>query len=151
MNPCQIRPYGFTLIEFLVAIVIAGILAGAAYPAYTRQIQKSRRADAVAAITALTQAQERYRMSHPTYSDDTGKLGVDVAKIAKHYSIAITGDAGGSLENYFRITATPISGGLQASDSDCARLMATLARGQLDYTASDASGSTDTTSKCWAK
>ena len=43
---------GFTLIELVVAILVMGILSAIAYPMYVNQIQKARRGDAIAAITA---------------------------------------------------------------------------------------------------
>ena len=52
---------GFTLIEVMIVVVIVGILAAVAYPAYTSHVQRSRRADAVKLLTAVSQAPERYR------------------------------------------------------------------------------------------
>jgi len=50
---------GFTLIELMIVIVIIGILAAIAYPAYVDQVRKSRRADCAGVLTGLSAALER--------------------------------------------------------------------------------------------
>ena len=62
---------GFTLIELLVVIAIVGVLAVVAIPAYTEQVAKSRRADAIRAIGELQLQLERWRADNPTYDCDT--------------------------------------------------------------------------------
>jgi type IV pilus assembly protein PilE len=53
------RNRGFTLIELMIVVVIVAILAAIAYPSYTRQVQKSRRAQAKADLTEIAQGLER--------------------------------------------------------------------------------------------
>ena len=53
------RQAGFTLIELLITAVIVGILAMLALPTFQAQVAKGRRADAIAALSAVLQAQER--------------------------------------------------------------------------------------------
>lgn len=142
---------GFTLIELVVAILVVGILSAIAYPSYISSIQKSRRGDAIAVLTAITQAQERYRMTHSAYASDTAALNVDVSQISKHYEIAISGDAVTGMTNVFRLTATPLSTSPQSKDLRCGQLIVSLIRGQLEYIAKDSTGATTTTSECWPK
>ena len=52
---------GFTLIELIIAIAIVGILAGIAFPFYQEYVLKARRSEAMVALTAASNAFERYR------------------------------------------------------------------------------------------
>lgn len=58
---------GFTLIELMITVAIVAILGAVAYPAYTDQIRKGKRADARAALLNLLQQQERYMTQRNTY------------------------------------------------------------------------------------
>lgn len=51
---------GFTLIELMIVVAIVGILAAIAYPSYQSSVEKSRRSDAMAALTAFSTAMERH-------------------------------------------------------------------------------------------
>lgn len=82
---------GFSLIELMVVVVIAGILAAVAYPAYTSHVQRGRRADAMAVLTAVVQAQERYRANNATYAATASALGVDVSQLTQIYSLTLAG------------------------------------------------------------
>jgi type IV pilus assembly protein PilE len=65
------RTRGFTLIELMIVVAIVGVLAVIAYPSYTRQIQKSRRAQAKADITEVAQGLEREFTANRDYTGYT--------------------------------------------------------------------------------
>jgi len=61
------RQNGFTLVELMVAVVIAGILAAIAYPSYLESVRRTKRAEGKAALMEVLQHQERYYSQHNTY------------------------------------------------------------------------------------
>lgn len=75
------RTRGFTLLETLVVLAIAGILAAIAYPSYARHLVKARRVEAQLALVEAMQRQEQYRAQHHTYvafsSSSTDEEGKD--------------------------------------------------------------------------
>ncbi|WP_161955496.1 type IV pilin protein, partial [Escherichia coli] len=79
------------MIELMVVVVIAGILAAVAYPSYTSHVQRGRRADAMVVLTAIVQAQERYRANNSTYAATASALGVDESKLTQIYSLTLEG------------------------------------------------------------
>jgi type IV pilus assembly protein PilA len=72
---------GFTLIELLVVILIIGILAAIALPAFLGQRSKGQDADAKSAARNLVSAMESFYATNETYagaaaSEDVTKSGV---------------------------------------------------------------------------
>lgn len=150
------RPQGFTLIELMVALVVAGILAAIAYPAYTQHIARSRRADAVAALTVIMQAQERYRSNVSAYASAVTDLNLDLSRVAPDYQITLAGiGTTQSFASGYKITATALSSGKQAGDKTCKSLSVTMTGAMPTYTATgdpNNSGSdSDTSSLCWPR
>ena len=68
---------GFTLIELLVVVLIIGILAAMAMPAYFKAVERSRVAEAETLIGAVVNAQQRYKMKTGRYT--TAWSALDVA------------------------------------------------------------------------
>lgn len=144
------RLNGFTLIELMITVVIASVLAAVAYPSFMNMVYKSRRADASAALTRVQQALERYRSSHTSYTTDNGPSGLNVPLTSPdgHYSLAVTLPAAGSGTTY-QITAT--AQGKQANDTKCRLLMIEMiGQGTLRYSSSDGSTTVSSAANpCW--
>ena len=140
----------------MVALVIVGIVAAFAYPAYTTHIQRGRRADAIAALTAVMQAQERYRGNNATYASTLSALGVDVSKITTLYSVSLTGlGATPTYDVGYIATATPVAGGKQAGDLTCKSLSVKLVAATPNYSATgdptNSGTESDTSAQCWPR
>lgn len=74
---------GFTLIEMLIVILIIGILAVIALPQYRRVTERARAMEAVQTVKMISDALERYYLTHSDYSileEDSWleKLDIDV-------------------------------------------------------------------------
>lgn len=116
------RLRGFTLIELMITVAVMVILATVGYPLYTKQMQKSRRADAKVALQSIALAQEQYFTVTGGYTTTLSSLsldasGIDTAtgKTSKgYYDVAITEDANGIV-----LTATAGSDSKQFKDENC--------------------------------
>lgn len=144
---------GFTLVELMVVLVIAGILAAIAYPAFTSFLQRGRRADAIKVLTAIVQTQERLRSNRGAYTADFGadNLNIDTSQFTPYYDFEITGvGSPPSLVSGYVASARIKSTGPQSTDRNCATLAVRMSGAMLSYVASNADGQ-DTSSACWPK
>jgi type IV pilus assembly protein PilE len=91
------RVRGFTLIELMVVLAVVAILAAIAVPAYSSQVRRSHRADAIDGVSDLQLRQERWRADHPEYAPDMDTLLGSAASTTSYnnahsyYNFAISG------------------------------------------------------------
>ncbi len=69
---------GFTLIELLVVVLIIGILTAVALPQYTTAVEKSRAAEALTLMSAMTGSIERYRLQKDAWPERFTQLDVEI-------------------------------------------------------------------------
>ncbi len=72
----QTNQAGFTLIELLVVVLIIGILAAIALPAYQRAVMRSRFVRMLPGAKSIAQGNEVYYMEHGQYSNDSSQLDI---------------------------------------------------------------------------
>ena len=114
---------GFTLIELMITVLIVAILAAVAYPAYTEQIRKAKRAEGKAALLRAAQLQERAYTSSTSnvsaYSSDLAPLfGLGAGATVRsgevptegNYELTVAGIPAGDFTQAILLTATPRSG-----------------------------------------
>jgi len=116
--------HGFTLIELMVAVAIAAILAAIAYPSYADYVLRGKLVDPVNTLSAMRASMEQYYQDNRTYSNasstivspcDSTKLptlsdftmSCDVAAAGDSYTITATGKSGGSTDGFiYSVTDT---------------------------------------------
>jgi type IV pilus assembly protein PilE len=88
---------GFTLIELIVVMVIAGILAAIAIPNYQEYVLRSRRADAQGFMMEVAARQQHFLVDRRAYSEfirragTAGGLGMTVPPaVANFYDIGFS-------------------------------------------------------------
>lgn len=108
------RPRGMTLLELMIAVAIVAIVAAIAYPSYQSHLISSRRATAQSHLMDIAQREQQYFLDARSYASDLATLNITTpSDVSSYYTIAI---ATSSAPPTFTVTATPVTGTLQASD-----------------------------------
>ena len=139
----------------MIVVAVIGVLGLIALPSFLDAVRKSRRSDAVEAMTQIQQAQERWRANKSSYAannlllvDWPDGLGIRKSTSPKdYYQLALSnvGAAG------YTVTATAVAGTSQAADTHCQKLVLRIEGGNLRYSSVDGDGAADAadTKRCW--
>lgn len=123
---------GFTLIEVMIVVVVIGILAAIAYPAYTDYINKSRRADGQAALMAAEGELHRVRSAGNAYAT----ADITTGSPDGYYQVELTAS---TVDSY---TLTATAQGAQIRDTACNSMrIVRTSDGDTDYLPA----------QCWGK
>lgn len=132
------RSHGFTLIEIMIVIAIAAILAAIAIPSYNDYVTTTRRSDAQIALMDLSTRLERFFNENNTYVGAAIPAIYPATSPEGFYNLQITNTAATS----YNIQAVPQ--GAQATDDT---LCATLTFNSLGQ--KSATGSASNPLDCW--
>ena len=107
---------GFSLIELLIVVLMIGILSSIAFGMYRDNVVASNRTEGRSALQTAAGTLEKCRSLYGTYNNVSCNYA-DFTSESNYYNItaAVTGST-------FTLTATPVAGGPQASDSACTTL-----------------------------
>jgi type IV pilus assembly protein PilE len=75
-SPRRRRAAGFTLIELMITVAIAAILASVALPMYRTYVQRGRIIQATSGLSDFRVRMEQYYMDNRTYDKGGGKCGI---------------------------------------------------------------------------
>ena len=117
------RSAGFSLTELLVALAIVAMLSMVALPSFMSSVRKSKRTDALTALTKASTGLERFFGANSTYTTDASAVGLIVdSGVAysddRNYTMTIAAGATGIASSYI-VTATAVAGTMQADDTGC--------------------------------
>jgi type IV pilus assembly protein PilE len=135
---------GFSLIELMITVAIAGILMSVALPSYQSQVVRTKRASAAGCTMELAQFMERVYASNIRYDQNAGAGTVLPATtcrsdLSASYSFAFA--ASQPQARTFSINATP-TGSQATNDARCGTL-------SINQAGTKGVSGTDTVAQCW--
>jgi len=143
---------GMTLIELTVVLAVIAVLATLAWPGFQQAIQRSRRSDAMVALAAISQAQERWRANNPRYQPALSKLpgANSLVSAAEHYALTVA--EGSTNASSYTAVATAKSTSPQFSDGRCREFRFLVEGGHIRYSSLTSANVVNASpDPCWVK
>ena len=137
---------GFTLIEMMIAVSVAGVLSSVAYPSFVGQVQKVRRTDAVVAMMQVQWAQERWRSNNTAYGS-LADIGANATSPAGYYTLQVSANNTSGYE----VLATAV--GAQARDTNCVQMKLSMQGANTVYASGPDAGVGNAAAanrQCWS-
>ena len=148
-----------TLIELMIVVVIVGIMAAVAFPAFQRYVNRAKRTEAKTLLLEVAARQERFYFDNNRYAANATDLGYAndtqasnqdahcppggdrVCSAERNYALVLPMVAGttGDLATSYLLSVTPLA---PHSDADCGNMT-------LDSTGTQGSGTGDEI--CWGQ
>ena len=107
---------GFTLVEVLVTLSMAGVLSSVALPTFQGHLQKARRADVLVSMMQVQLAQSRWRANGTNYGT-LAQIGVSSVSMGGHYRLTLGSEA----DDRYEVLAS--ASGAQAGDTACRHML----------------------------
>jgi len=105
---------GFSLVEMLIVLVIAAILATVGSGYYGGYVTSANRTEARAALTQTAGSLDKCKVIYGVYDNPNCNVGLPFTSVNNYYSISGVIDSA-----TFVLTATPVAGSRQATDDKC--------------------------------
>lgn len=121
-----------------MVLAVAGVLAALTWPPLQQQLQRGRRADAVAALMRVQLAQESHRAHHGLYAARLSALDGATSPRSREGLYDIELVASGA--DGYTVRATARADSAAAADRDCATLSLQVRQGLADIAPS---------ARCW--
>lgn len=106
------RMRGVTLVELMIVVTIIGILSAVAYPLYTEQARRGRRAAGITMLQNVLQQSERFYSQNNTYTLALTDLGYPAGAVYSErgtHTIGLAAGPTGNIATSVTISATPVA------------------------------------------
>ncbi len=136
---------GFTMVEVLVTLSMAGVLSSVALPTFQGHLQKARRADVVVSMMQVQLAQSRWRANGTTYGT-LAQIGVSSVSAGGHYTLTL----GNAADDRYEVLASAT--GAQAGDAACRHMLLRIVGANVVQASgpdSSVANPAATNRKCW--